>query len=228
YRVARNSASAVLPSARPIGVFDCGKLYSVKRVLLMINYGCNNISNVVQLSGLAALKVLSTRSARSTTVHAGERLGRGIEMDGITTPVINTSAYWFINSCELIDFKEGRHKSFKYGHCPQWWSWRKMRSVSCGGEVGSYTTSALNVKEKGRYFRKGPKNGRGRSQSMRNSKQPGSYWTYGKKGHFRRDCNSSKKDNNEEKDTMNLTEEVSFYEVLLLSYDDVNESWIVN
>lgn len=35
----------------------------------------------------------------------GERLGRGITTDGITTPVVNTSAYWFSNSDELIDFK---------------------------------------------------------------------------------------------------------------------------
>ncbi|MQL83860.1 hypothetical protein Taro_016363 [Colocasia esculenta] len=51
----------------------------------------------------------------SLAVHAGERLGRGIVTDGITTPIVNTSAYWFKNSAELIDFKEGRHKSFEYG-----------------------------------------------------------------------------------------------------------------
>ncbi|KAI3878663.1 hypothetical protein MKW92_021284 [Papaver armeniacum] len=73
---------------------------------------CNN---GVQLSGLAALKASFLRSDGSITVHAGERLGRGIATDGITTPVVNTSAYWFKNSNELIDFKEGRHKSFEYG-----------------------------------------------------------------------------------------------------------------
>ncbi|CAL9093283.1 unnamed protein product [Musa acuminata var. zebrina] len=51
----------------------------------------------------------------SLAVHAGERLGRGITTDGITTPVVNTSAYWFSNSDELIDFKEKRHASFEYG-----------------------------------------------------------------------------------------------------------------
>ncbi|URE09155.1 cystathionine gamma-synthase [Musa troglodytarum] len=51
----------------------------------------------------------------SLAVHAGERLGRGITTDGITTPVVNTSAYWFNNSDELIDFKEKRHASFEYG-----------------------------------------------------------------------------------------------------------------
>lgn len=35
----------------------------------------------------------------------GERSGRGIVTDGITTPIVNTSAYWFKNTAELIDFK---------------------------------------------------------------------------------------------------------------------------
>ncbi|XP_022750670.1 cystathionine gamma-synthase 1, chloroplastic-like isoform X1 [Durio zibethinus] len=51
----------------------------------------------------------------SITVHAGERLGRGIVTDAITTPVVNTSAYFFKKTQELIDFKEKRHKSFEYG-----------------------------------------------------------------------------------------------------------------
>ncbi|RWW31309.1 hypothetical protein GW17_00004078 [Ensete ventricosum] len=42
-------------------------------------------------------------------------LGRGITTDSITTPIVNTSAYWFNNSDELIDFKENRHASFEYG-----------------------------------------------------------------------------------------------------------------
>lgn len=35
----------------------------------------------------------------------GERSGRGIVTDGITTPVVNTSAYFFDNTAQLIDFK---------------------------------------------------------------------------------------------------------------------------
>ncbi|GJN31621.1 hypothetical protein PR202_gn00088 [Eleusine coracana subsp. coracana] len=54
-------------------------------------------------------------SDASLAVHAGERLGRRIATDAITTQVVNTSAYWFNNSQELIDFKEGRHSSFEYG-----------------------------------------------------------------------------------------------------------------
>ena len=37
--------------------------------------------------------------------NAAERLGRGIETDGITTPVVNTSAYFFKKTVDLIDFK---------------------------------------------------------------------------------------------------------------------------
>ncbi|OVA12218.1 Cys/Met metabolism [Macleaya cordata] len=77
--------------------------------------GSCKTSNGVQLSGLAALKASFLCSDGSIAVHAGERLGRGIATDGITTPVVNTSAYWFKNSDELIDFKEGRHASFEYG-----------------------------------------------------------------------------------------------------------------
>ncbi|CAI0453972.1 unnamed protein product [Linum tenue] len=51
----------------------------------------------------------------SIAVHAGERLGRGIVTDAITTPVVNTSAYFFKKTAELIDFKEKRHVSFEYG-----------------------------------------------------------------------------------------------------------------
>ncbi|KAF6153133.1 hypothetical protein GIB67_034855, partial [Kingdonia uniflora] len=89
--------------------------------------------------------------------------------------------------------------------------------------------SMLNAEERGRSYRKGSKYGRGQSQSREKSKPPGVCWTFGKKGHFRRDCNSSsKKVDDKEKETMNLTEEVSFDEALLLSCDDINESWIVD
>ncbi|CAH8385693.1 unnamed protein product [Eruca vesicaria subsp. sativa] len=51
----------------------------------------------------------------SLAVHAGERLGRGIVTDAITTPVVNTSAYHFKTTDELLDFKEKRSVSFEYG-----------------------------------------------------------------------------------------------------------------
>ncbi|KDP27172.1 hypothetical protein JCGZ_19871 [Jatropha curcas] len=51
----------------------------------------------------------------SLAVHAGERLGRGIVTDAIPTPVVNTSAYFFKKTADLIDFKEKRSASFEYG-----------------------------------------------------------------------------------------------------------------
>ena len=35
--------------------------------------------------------------------------------DAITTPVVNTSAYFFKKIAELLDFKEKRSVSFEYG-----------------------------------------------------------------------------------------------------------------
>uniref|UniRef100_A0A0E0NVQ4 plant cystathionine gamma-synthase n=1 Tax=Oryza rufipogon TaxID=4529 RepID=A0A0E0NVQ4_ORYRU len=54
-------------------------------------------------------------SVQTPASPSTRRLGRRIATDAITTPVVNTSAYWFNNSQELIDFKEGRHASFEYG-----------------------------------------------------------------------------------------------------------------
>lgn len=36
---------------------------------------------------------------------SGERFGRGRADDAITTPVVNTSAYFFKKTADLIDFK---------------------------------------------------------------------------------------------------------------------------
>ncbi|KAK4833355.1 hypothetical protein QYF36_003341 [Acer negundo] len=71
----------------------------------------------VQLEALADLKNEASflSSDGSIAVHAGERLGRGIVTDAITTPVVNTSAYFFKKTAELIDFKEKRRASFEYG-----------------------------------------------------------------------------------------------------------------
>lgn len=38
-------------------------------------------------------------------IDSGERLGRGIVTDAITTPVVNTSAYFFKKTSDLLDFK---------------------------------------------------------------------------------------------------------------------------
>lgn len=82
--------------------------------LAVVNGGSSNI-NSVQFSGLAGSEAAFLSSDGSIAIHAGERLGRGIVTDAITTPVVNTSAYFFKKTSDLIDFKEGRHTSFEYG-----------------------------------------------------------------------------------------------------------------
>ncbi|XP_057436027.1 cystathionine gamma-synthase 1, chloroplastic [Lotus japonicus] len=54
------------------------------------------------------------KSDASKTIHAAERLGRAIVTDAITTPVVNTSAYFFKNTADLIDYKEKRLASYEY------------------------------------------------------------------------------------------------------------------
>ncbi|KAK4366622.1 hypothetical protein RND71_014502 [Anisodus tanguticus] len=70
----------------------------------------------VKIDDLARGKYSSFLSSDgSIAIHAGERLGRGIVTDAITTPVVNTSAYFFNKTSDLIDFKEKRRASFEYG-----------------------------------------------------------------------------------------------------------------
>ncbi|KAH6761878.1 Pyridoxal phosphate transferases superfamily protein [Perilla frutescens var. hirtella] len=76
---------------------------------------CND-ENVNKLGGSPFLEYASFLSSDgSVAIHAGERLGRGIVTDAITTPVVNTSAYFFKKTADLIDFKEKRRASFEYG-----------------------------------------------------------------------------------------------------------------
>lgn len=82
----------------------------------VINGDGSSNMNDVQIPTRTNTNVASfCTSDGSVTIHAGERLGRGIVTDAITTPVVNTSAYFFKKTSELIDFKEGRHSSFEYG-----------------------------------------------------------------------------------------------------------------
>lgn len=72
-------------------------------------------SNNSNTLGLGDFRPPFLSSDGSVAIHAGERLGRGIVTDAITTPVVNTSAYFFKKTADLIDFKEGRQTSFEYG-----------------------------------------------------------------------------------------------------------------
>ena len=56
------------------------------------------------------------RTGPSTrAVHGGEREGRPRVSDSLTTPIVQTSTFWFRDTQEVIDYQEGRHPSFEYG-----------------------------------------------------------------------------------------------------------------
>lgn len=48
-------------------------------------------------------------------VHGGEREGRPRVSDSLTTPIVQTATYWFRDTQEVIDYQEGRYRSFEYG-----------------------------------------------------------------------------------------------------------------
>jgi cystathionine gamma-synthase len=56
------------------------------------------------------------KSGPSTrAVHAGERATRARVTDSLTTPIVQTAAFWFRDTQEVIAYQEGRHPSFEYG-----------------------------------------------------------------------------------------------------------------
>ncbi|CAD5314365.1 unnamed protein product [Arabidopsis thaliana] len=60
------------------------------------------------------LKPSFLSSDGSLSVHAGERLRRDMKTSSITTPVVNTTTYFFKDTTELIDFKEKRIDLYEY------------------------------------------------------------------------------------------------------------------
>jgi cystathionine gamma-synthase len=56
-----------------------------------------------------------SQSIATSTVHGGERGGRPSVRDSLTTPIVQTSTYWFENTAQLIDYNEGRFQSYEYG-----------------------------------------------------------------------------------------------------------------
>ncbi len=48
-------------------------------------------------------------------VHGGERSTRSRVTDSLTTPIVQTAAFWFRDTQEVIAYQEGRHPSFEYG-----------------------------------------------------------------------------------------------------------------
>ncbi|KAG1342546.1 cystathionine gamma-synthase 1, chloroplastic [Cocos nucifera] len=103
----------------PLSAADAAATVEIPVEADVANLTCGNGTSVQSQIPAAGSKAATAAASLSfdgsLAVHAGERAGRGITTDAITTPVVNTSAYWFKNSNELIDFKEGRHASFEYG-----------------------------------------------------------------------------------------------------------------
>ncbi|XP_061947609.1 cystathionine gamma-synthase 1, chloroplastic [Populus nigra] len=110
------AAAAAAAAASAISAADPAETLAGNEVAGIDSSDNKNVS-VVQLEDLSSdLEYKSFLSSDgSIAVHAGERLGRGIVTDAITTPVVNTSAYFFKKTQELIDFKEKRHASYEYG-----------------------------------------------------------------------------------------------------------------
>jgi cystathionine gamma-synthase len=48
-------------------------------------------------------------------VHGGERATRARVTDSLTVPIVQTAAFWFRDTQEVIAYQEGRHPSFEYG-----------------------------------------------------------------------------------------------------------------
>ncbi|CAH9118681.1 unnamed protein product [Cuscuta epithymum] len=103
--LSNSKTTSVLPPAAK--TLDAAVSTSPPEEVEQVNSGTQNLPHVKYASFLS--------SDSSIAIHAGERLGRGIVTDGITTPIVNTSAYFFNNTSELIDFKENRRSSFEYG-----------------------------------------------------------------------------------------------------------------
>lgn len=104
------AAASAIPAADPAATLAGNEVAG-------IDSSDNKNVSVVQLEDLSSDSEYKSflSSDGSIAVHAGERLGRGIVTDAITTPVVNTSAYFFKKTQELIDFKEKRHASYEYG-----------------------------------------------------------------------------------------------------------------
>ena len=67
------------------------------------------------LAESAATNGASKQSIATAAVHGGERGGRPSIRDSLTTPIVQTSTYWFENTAQLIDYNEGRFQSYEYG-----------------------------------------------------------------------------------------------------------------
>jgi cystathionine gamma-synthase len=74
------------------------------------------------------------RGSATSSVHAGEL--RQQEANAITTPIYQTSTFWFRNSKEVTDYQEGKSKREEYGRYgnPTWRSVERKVTALEGGE----------------------------------------------------------------------------------------------
>jgi cystathionine gamma-synthase len=74
------------------------------------------------------------RGSATSSVHAGEL--RQQEANAITTPIYQTSTFWFRNSKEVTDYQEGKSNREEYGRYgnPTWRSVERKLSALEGGE----------------------------------------------------------------------------------------------
>ncbi|KAK1260495.1 hypothetical protein QJS04_geneDACA023384 [Acorus gramineus] len=103
--------SSVVPFPPPAVAAAADAVVVAPSVDLVAEEGGDGDPGVGRPSDLAG--IFSSDATRA--IHVGEKYQRIVKTDSITTPIYNTSAYRFKDTAELIDFKEGRHKSFEYG-----------------------------------------------------------------------------------------------------------------
>ena len=81
----------------------------------------------------------SKRGAATSSVHGGEL--RQQEANAITTPIYQTSTFWFKNSQEVMDYQEGKTDREEYGRYgnPTWRAVERKLSELEGGEETAHS-----------------------------------------------------------------------------------------
>lgn len=85
----------------------------------------------------------SNRGSATSSVHAGEL--RQQEANAITTPIYQTSTFWFRNSKEVTDYQEGKSQREEYGRYgnPTWRAVERKVSALEGGEESILFASGM-------------------------------------------------------------------------------------
>jgi cystathionine gamma-synthase len=83
------------------------------------------------------------RGSATSSVHAGEL--RQQEANAITTPIYQTSTFWFRNSKEVTDYQEGKSQREEYGRYgnPTWRAVERKVSALEGGEESVLFASGM-------------------------------------------------------------------------------------